>query len=35
MSHNKQPTVTLPSFNLSICTEEDGTRINNEDKKEF
>ena len=26
---------TFLSFNLSIFTEEDGTTINNEDKKEF
>ena len=26
---------TLPTFNLSMFTEEDGTAINNEDKKQF
>ena len=26
---------TLPSFNLSMFTEEDGTAINNEDRKQF
>ena len=25
----------FPSFNLSMCTEEDGITINNEDRKEF
>ena len=25
----------FPSFNLSMVTEEDGTTINNEDRKEF
>ena len=26
---------TFPSFNLSMFTKEDGTTINNEDRKEF
>ena len=25
----------FPSFNVSMFTEEDGTTINNEDRKEF
>ena len=26
---------TFPSFNLSMFTEEDGTTVNNQDKKAF
>ena len=26
---------TFPSFNLSMFTEDDGTTINNEDRKDF
>ena len=26
---------TLPTFDLSMFTEEDGTAINNEDRKQF